>query len=400
LTIAVINYNGRDVLPGTLAAIDRLRDAGTKVVVIDDASTDGSDQWVAEHYPAFHLHRMPNNNGKPSHLRNKALELATTRFVLLLDHDVMLTKACVLRLLQAMNAHPGPFCCTPRLMDAQAPHRLYLDGGGVHFLGISSRLGRGLAASQRRPTAPIHAIGGGNLMVDRVHALAMGGFDTDYLFGWGEDAELPMRARIAGFATQHVPSACAWHTQRQHGTTRAEAQLYNRLRLILTQYHARTLCLISPVLIGAELLLGPIMIGRGLAKAYGNAWRRIWHTRRAIVDTRRQIQHTRRVGDGAVLEGSTMAMVDHPQTGFFTRGLMSTINTALSMYWRLVRPWLWQGDQTGIMRPRKATHRQGGGGELSGLGRATHKGAGNYRRSTGQEYVGRQVPGDVESQHP
>ena len=54
-TIAVINFNGIEVLPATLEALSRIPDPGLRIMVLDNGSTDGSREWVAKHYPQLDL---------------------------------------------------------------------------------------------------------------------------------------------------------------------------------------------------------------------------------------------------------------------------------------------------------------------------------------------------------
>src|SRR5690606_1866722 len=119
-------------------------------------------------------------------------------------------------------------------------------------------------------------------LLDRTAALSLGGFDEGYMFGWGEDAELPLRARLAGWQCLHVPRACALHVDRPRGKGRAQAQFYNRVRMILTQYDSRTLMLLAPMLLAVEAMLLAASIAMGVADCWLGGWRAVWRDRRAI----------------------------------------------------------------------------------------------------------------------
>jgi GT2 family glycosyltransferase len=336
VTAAVINFNGREVLPATLAALQRVQGLPLEIMVVDDGSTDGSVDWLRETFPAVRLIALADNRKKPSRARNVALREARTRYVLLLDNDVMVEPTCVAALMREMEEQPGLLCCTPRLLSSTDPGTIYYDGSDLHFLCVSTNSARGQSVGDRAGRVAAATIPGGNGLVDRTLALELGLFDETYDFGWGEDAELFIRGRIAGHDSLHVPDAVATHVERQRGVERGEAQLRNRYRMLLTVYQGRTLMLLLPPLLVFELLLAGLSIAKGLGPAHMRSIMRTLGGRSELRRRRAGIQSMRRRPDGALLQAGdlrpTGALDTSRVVGLGTR----LLEAALSPYWRLV----------------------------------------------------------------
>ncbi|MEX0654314.1 MAG: glycosyltransferase family 2 protein [Phycisphaeraceae bacterium] len=336
LTIAVINHNGRDVLEPTLDALQKIDYQPLELLLVDDGSTDGSDRWAAAHYPALRVVRIEPNAGKPSVVRNRALREARSRYVLLLDNDVALEPGAPAALMRAMHARPGVAAAGPRLVYADDPDRLYGDGTNLHYLCISGFNARGMARADRPVTPPYTSLAGGNVLLDRSVALWLGGFDERYLFGWGEDAELCLRARIAGFDVLHVADAVGQHVERARGLARAEAQYYNRYRMLLTLYSGRTLLVLAPAMLFFELCLFALSLTKGTAAMHLRVIRRVCREAREIARRRREVQETRMVGDTELLESTplirTGALAESRGVAMASTMLQGMFNG----YWRLI----------------------------------------------------------------
>lgn len=342
ISVAVLNYNGRDVLPGTLRSLEAVRGEETEIVVVDDGSSDGSPEWVEEHHPDVRVVRMGRNTARLNRVRNVALEETRHRYVFLTDNDVRVEPGCLGQLLDVMlgSGEKNVLCCIPRLVYHDDPGRVYHDGGGLHFLCVSTAVPRGEPVEDLSPSPPRPTIGGGIMLIDRKRSEVVGGFDEGYLMGWGDDGEFHVRGRLAGLEVLQVSTAVARHVERQHGTERALAQVYNRYRLLLTAYSGRTLALLAPALLAFE-------IGLTAAAAIGGfLGERVTALRMAAADLpefrirRREIQSGRRVPDRQILSGGgVMAPPDLSGSRWAALGTRA-LTTAVDLYWRAVRRWV------------------------------------------------------------
>src|SRR4051812_48093981 len=96
IAIVIVNYNTREVLRRCLASIDE--DEGIEIIVVDNASTDGSAEMVRSSFPAVTLRARSLNVGYGA-AANEAIMLCQADAVLLLNSDVLLQSGSAQRLL-------------------------------------------------------------------------------------------------------------------------------------------------------------------------------------------------------------------------------------------------------------------------------------------------------------
>ncbi len=335
-TIAVLNFNGLKVLKPTLDALLKIPDEGKHIMVLDNGSTDGSRQWIAENYPQLDLH-LTADDGNVPRVRNYALEHAPTRYLMLCDNDLVLEPDCPRKLLEVMTSGDDVLACTPRMLYIENPDVIHNGVGRVHFLGVSGRSERGRtiqevpASDKPQPTVP-----GGIAMIDRELVARIGLFDDVYLFAWADDAEFYVRGTIAGLHSLHASDALSYHPVPAHGFRRAEGQIHNRYRFILTMYSARTLLLLAPLLLAFEAALTALFAIKGLTGAQFRCIRRIWRGRAELKATRRTIQRTRRASDAAYLDASGFSG-GGPLSSRKLAWIGAAINRVFAAYWTLVK---------------------------------------------------------------
>lgn len=341
ITIAVINHDGADLLPVTLPAVERMRPPRAEVMLLDDGSVDGGPEWAERTYPWIDVVRSEENTRRPNHLRSLALERASSRHVFLMDNDVVLRPGCLDRLLEVLSSDPSVICCTPRLVYRSRPDTLYYDGGGLHYLCVSTPMSRGEAVSDHPRSSPRETIGCGIMMVDRDRALAVGGFDPSLLLGWGDDGEFHFRSRIAGYEVLQVPDAVCEHLAGEDEREERDLeQIYNRYRLLATGYSGRALALLLPVLLCFELAITALAAHRGFLRGRFIALARAYRDRRELLRRRRQVQSLRRRPDREVLEsGELMTPADYSSSRLVRTGSRA-LTLCLDLYWRLVGRWV------------------------------------------------------------
>lgn len=339
VTVCVSNYNGMHVLEPTLQALRALPEDVDRIVV-DDGSTDGSPEWVATRYPEVRVVSMGRNTGRLGAVRNRALREARTRYVMLIDNDVRMTPDCVRELLRVLLSRPKAMCCTLRILDADRPDRIYLDGAGLHYVCLATGLSRGLDVEAAPAGPPRPTIGSGIMLIDRERSQRIGDFDEDYLHGFGEDGEYHFRARISGYEVLHVPTAVCYHVEREHGAQRAYAQIYNRYRILLCIYATRTLWLTAPVLLAFEVALTALSLVRGFFGLRVAALRQIFRERHALRKRRAEVQALRRVSDRAVLGAEMIVAAGGAARSRLMRTGGRLFSAVVAYYWRLVRRWV------------------------------------------------------------
>lgn len=340
VTYVITNFNGRQVLPGTLSALYSNACEIFSVIVIDDGSTDGSRAWLQQHYPQVIVSGPIANTRNVNAIRNLGLEQVRTRYVFLMDNDITIERGCVERLLQVARSEPDIHCLTPRLLDVDQPDRIFADGNSLHYLGLSGRAARGIPVHDRPSRPPEPTFGGGIMLIDMEAAKQVGHFDTEYLWGWGEDAEYQLRGRLLGYQALLVSDAVCLHESKQHGTGRAYAQLCNRYRLLFTFYTAHSLLLLAPGLLLFEAAISVASVMKGFWRERFGAIGHVWRLRREIRQRRQYLQAHRRRADGALIRGGPFDLPGMMLDRRLVRLLADALAAMTQLNWRMVQKWI------------------------------------------------------------
>jgi N-acetylglucosaminyl-diphospho-decaprenol L-rhamnosyltransferase len=213
--VLVLNFNGaallRECLPSIVQAAAASRHA-CRVVVVDNGSTDASQELVAREFPTVAWRSLPNR-GLSSF--NDVLCDSTCRAALLLNNDVRAERDAFDPLLDTLVEHAGddePTCFTaPRCFrfDGRTHEGLQTAVAWRWGLVSASALHDGGEAAAGRPGFTASA--GAVLAVDRARFVELGGFDPLYLPGRLEDLDFAYRGFAAGMCGRYVPASVFYH---------------------------------------------------------------------------------------------------------------------------------------------------------------------------------------------
>jgi GT2 family glycosyltransferase len=210
LVAVVLNWNGGD---DTLAALESL--GAMETICVDNGSSDGSPDRVAERFPQVELIRTGANLGF-SGGNNVGIRRALARgadWVLLMNNDAVAHAALPVALERAADARPDAGVLACKVYFADPPDVLMYAGGRVNLLlGYWGRQdGFGERDDGRWDTLrDVDRATGAAMAVSRP-ALERAGLLDEALFAYAEDAEWCVRIRNAGFAVVFAPAAKVWH---------------------------------------------------------------------------------------------------------------------------------------------------------------------------------------------
>ncbi|RPJ41680.1 MAG: glycosyltransferase, partial [Candidatus Latescibacterota bacterium] len=131
----VINHNGEPCLASTLDALLAEGSAFDEIVLVDDASTDGSLDLTRRRFPGVRVLPLAENRG-PAHARNVAFGATRAPRVLFVDNDVCVRPGSVRLLEEALDMRPAAVLAMPRVVFAHDPGTIQYDGAASHFLGV------------------------------------------------------------------------------------------------------------------------------------------------------------------------------------------------------------------------------------------------------------------------
>jgi GT2 family glycosyltransferase len=216
VSVIVLNYNSMAHLPDNLASLHQLDyPAGRlEIVLADNASSDGSTEWVAANYPAVRIVQNGANLGFAAG-NNAAAATARGQWLAILNPDTRVRPEWLAELVRPALAEPEIVCVASRMLSWDGATIDFADAA-INFMGWGCQPGYG---SRRlddftQDKEILFAVGGA-MLVKRPVFLDAGGFDPDY-FAYYEDVDLGWRLWLMGHKVALAPRAVVYH--RHHGS--------------------------------------------------------------------------------------------------------------------------------------------------------------------------------------
>jgi N-acetylglucosaminyl-diphospho-decaprenol L-rhamnosyltransferase len=217
LSYCVINTNGGEFLAKCLGSVRRTHPEGVEheVIVVDNASDDGSAEMVRSRFPEVRLVANDRREGITTNL-NLLLREARGRFFCFLNEDVELLEGAPGALLEALRADARAAAAGAMLLDPE--HRETACAWRLPGLGPAAAsalfLHRWLVNESGGPrTREVGWCRSAALMIRHRAAEEVDGFDTGYFF-YSEDADFQKRLRDRGWRILHVPAARVVHDEQ------------------------------------------------------------------------------------------------------------------------------------------------------------------------------------------
>lgn len=320
LAVVVVSHDSAAELPATLAAVRDQLQGDDELVVVDCGSSDGSPE-VAERCGAQVLRRA--NLGFAGGA-NAGAAATSAELVLFLNPDATPLPGA-LDALRSAPASWGLWQAAVLLPDGG----VNTAGNPVHFLGFAWAGDGPLDAPRDVPSAS-----GAALCVRRACWQQLGGFDETY-FMYGEDLDLSLRARLAGWGVGVVPAARVEHA---YDFVKGDYKWFglerNRARTVLSTYPSPLLALLAPALLLFELALLPAALAGGWLRPKLRAQAAVVRELGAIRARRARVQATARIGAREFAAALT-ASLDSPYLAGARR--LPMVPAVLEAYWSLVR---------------------------------------------------------------
>jgi GT2 family glycosyltransferase len=217
VTLVIPSHNGSRFLPDCLdsvAQLDYPREL-LETTVVDNGSTDETEDLLASTYPWVRVLRQAENLGFAEAV-NVGARASTAECLALANNDMRLDSGWLRELVGAYEPERG-YSCVGGLIVSLDGERVDFAEGYVSFHGMAGQIGQGqlvrdVPLVDRREV--LFACGG-SLLVDRKLFLDLGGFDPTF-FAYFEDVDLGWRLWLAGHKVRLAPRARSFH--HRHGT--------------------------------------------------------------------------------------------------------------------------------------------------------------------------------------
>ena len=233
IAVVVVNLNGGELIRRTLDALAKQSLAPARVIVVDNASTDGSAFGLEEHLPGVEVVRSEENLGFAAG-NNLGVRMADDcEWIALLNPDAFPEPGWLESLVAAAEAHPDFTFFGSRLVRAERPGELDGTGDVLHVSGMAWRRGHGEAAAgntleREEVFSPCAAAA----LYLRDAFVGVGGFDETY-FCYFEDNDLSFRLRLAGHRCLYVPEAVVHHVGSAIAGVECDFTIYHSFRNLI-----------------------------------------------------------------------------------------------------------------------------------------------------------------------
>lgn len=237
LSIVIVNYNTRQLLDDCLASIFTAEApaGGLEVIVVDNASRDGSQALVQEKYPLVQLIASEVNRGF-SAANNLGVGVANGRTILFLNSDTRVDANALTEPVAYLLANPTVGALTVRLIYPTGErdpdnHRGFPTPWNAicHFSGLSKLFpadprfnGYFQSYADMSQTHPVDVIAGSYMLMPMALCRELGGWDETYFF-YGEDIDFCYRIRQAGYQIIYYPHVEVLHYKGASSGLRKES---------------------------------------------------------------------------------------------------------------------------------------------------------------------------------
>jgi GT2 family glycosyltransferase len=242
LSVSIVNTNNRDIVANCLKSIQQsTHRISFEIFVVDNASTDGSEELIRAEFPEVKLILNDAKRGFSTN-HNKALAQAQGRYLMILNDDVIVLDGAFDQLVAFMDEHPEGGVVGPKFLNPDGTNQPAFARFGTPFYDLVVR------SWQRRfkpgswdldQTTEVDSIGGACMLVRREAVEQVGLLDTAFDPLYSEEREWCYRIREQGWRIYHVPQAQIIHLGGQ--TRKRTPELWTKViyqhKLLFFQKH-------------------------------------------------------------------------------------------------------------------------------------------------------------------
>lgn len=242
LTIIIVSHNTRSDLEACLRSIDHHPPHVThEVVVVDNASSDGSVSALRVHWPNVRTIALDENVGFAA-ANNAGFRQSQSELVLLLNSDTLVLEGSIDRLIRALRELPGAAIVGPKLVDGKGAAELSFGRMMSPLAELRQKLlvrgGRARIDELTAEQAEVDWVSGACLLVRRADAEAAGLLDERY-FMYCEDVDFCAAVRARGGRVYFTPDSKVVHLRGRSrvGAPEAAEAAYRRSHLAFYGKH-------------------------------------------------------------------------------------------------------------------------------------------------------------------
>jgi GT2 family glycosyltransferase len=209
ISVIVVNYNGRFHLDTCLRALSEQEGVPFEIILVDNASVDGSVEFVRDTFPSVRLLVLGANEGFAGG-NNRGAGAARGRLLAFLNNDTRVEPGWLVALRNGLGWSPDVAMVTSRIVFMRDPTLLDSAGDGVTRAGGAFKRGHGGSATRHLRRREVFGACGAAFLIRRDVFEEVRGFDEDFFLSH-EDVDLSYRVRLRGYRCVYMPEAVVRH---------------------------------------------------------------------------------------------------------------------------------------------------------------------------------------------
>jgi GT2 family glycosyltransferase len=209
VSIVIVTWNGRGYLQACLEAVAAQEGVAAETILVDNASTDGTVEFVRRVFPWVRIVTLPENRGFAGG-NNAGVREARGRLIALLNNDTIADPGWLRALRQGLDSDAGFALAASRIVYVHDPAVIDSAGDGMLRWGGAFKRHHGAPVQAASESGEVFGVCGAACLMPKAVFDELGGFDEDF-FASHEDVDLSYRARLRGYRCRYVADAVVRH---------------------------------------------------------------------------------------------------------------------------------------------------------------------------------------------
>ncbi len=315
VSVVIPHWNGVEVLSECLESLSETKYPNMEIIVVDNASTDGSPDWVSLNFPQVKLIENDQNYGYAGWC-NRGAKTAEGEYLVFLNNDTIQDHHWLAGLVDFMNLNSNVAAVQPKILDFFERTKFdYAGGAGgwLDILGFPFARGRVFLEQERDngqydKMRPIFWASGTAIMVRKSDFETAGGFD-EIFFAHQEEIDLCWKFHLMGKEIWAIPNSTIYHKNAVTLPMFTRMKQYlnhrNSYLMVLSNYSLPITLYLAPIRFALELVAALYAIVRlDLNHLLGIIQAQLWilfHPH-VIIHRRKKVKQVRKIKDKKIFK--------------------------------------------------------------------------------------------------
>ena len=303
VSIIILNFNAGKLLLNCIESLTKLAYQNIELIIVDNVSTDNSQNQCKEKFPQVKLIQNKKNSGYCGG-NNVGIKNANGEFIIILNPDTIVESNLIDKLLGAYNIH-GEGLYQPKILSLEDKSILQSTGNMIHVFGFGFARDKGNQDNNEiKETTKIGYAAGTCLFALKETFLKLKLFD-EFLFLYHDDLDIGWRASQKEINSYIVPQTTIYHAE-SYSLKWSKKKFFwlerNRRYCLMTHYSPDTLKIIRKELWITELLIWAVYFSKGYLTAKIKAELELRKNKKFIIKKQIEIENEKRISDAELIK--------------------------------------------------------------------------------------------------